>query len=55
MTLAEQVAGRSRRVMFFTHLPADTAESVLSDLRSAFRGSGLHYWVVPVSSFGHLD
>jgi hypothetical protein len=55
MTLAEQVAGRSRRVMFFTHLPVDAAASVLDDLRRAFRGSGLHYWVVPVPSFGHLD
>jgi len=55
MTLAEQVAGHSRRVMFFTHLPVDVAASVLDDLRRAFRGSGLHYWVVPVPSFGHLD
>jgi hypothetical protein len=55
MTLAEQVAGRSRRVLFFTHLPTDTAAAVLADLRRDFRGSGLHYWTVPVASFGHLD
>ncbi|MGB5835093.1 MAG: DUF3240 family protein [Thiohalocapsa sp.] len=55
MTLAEQVAGRSRRVMFFTHLPAAIAHTVLDDLRAAFAGSGLHYWVAPVSGFGQLD
>jgi hypothetical protein len=55
MTLAEQVAGRSRRVMFVTHLPSETAKALLDDLRTAFAGSGLHYWVVPVADFGHLD
>jgi hypothetical protein len=55
MTLAEQVAGRSRRVMFVTHVPSDTANALLEDLRTAFVGSGLHYWVVPVRDFGHLD
>jgi len=55
MTLAEQVAGGSRRVMFVTHLPSDTAKALLDDLRSAFAGSGLHYWVVPVADFGHLE
>jgi hypothetical protein len=55
MTLAEQVAGRSRRVMFFMHLPEATAGLLLADLRAAFKGSGLHYWLVPVLDFGHLD
>ncbi|MCF7991204.1 MAG: DUF3240 family protein [Thiohalocapsa sp.] len=55
MTLAEQVAGRSRRVMFFMHLPAQTAAQLLDDLRHAFAGSGLHYWLLPVSESGHLD
>ena len=55
MTLAEQVAGRSRRVMFLLHLRNDTASALLHDLRQAFRGSGLHYWVVPVLEGGRLD
>lgn len=55
MTLAEQVAGRSRRVMFITHLPAPSAHAVLAALRQSFRGSGLHYWVTPVLESGHLD
>ena len=55
MSLAEQVAGRSRRVMFVTHVPSDTAQALLEDLRTAFAGSGLHYWVVPIADFGRLD
>ncbi len=55
MTLAEQVAGRSRRVMFFTHLPEATARSVLAGLRESFKGGGLHFWLVPVGEFGHID
>ncbi|MGB5737045.1 MAG: DUF3240 family protein [Thiohalocapsa sp.] len=55
MTLAEQVAGRSRRVMFVTHVPPETARALLDDLRTAFAASGLHYWVVPVADFGRLD
>lgn len=55
MTLAEQVAGRSRRVMFFTHLPTPVAASVLADLRTDFAGSGIHYWVVPVLEHGRLE
>jgi hypothetical protein len=55
MTLAEQVAGRSRRVMFVTHVPSATVQVLLADLRSAFPASGLHYWVLPVAEFGRLD
>ncbi|NEV60821.1 DUF3240 family protein [Thiorhodococcus minor] len=55
MTLAEQVAGRSRRVMFVIHLPTPVAASVLADLRADFPGSGIHYWVVPVLEHGRLE
>jgi len=55
MTLAEQVAGRSRRVMFLIQLSYDTAGAVLADLRKSFRGSGLHYWLMPVLEAGRLD
>ena len=54
MTLAEQVAGRSRRVMFSTYLPAVAAQAVLAGLREEFRGTGLNYWLVPVVAAGHL-
>lgn len=54
MTLAEQVAGRRRRVMFFTHLGVDEAEALLGRLRRDFAGADIHYWTTPVSAFGHL-
>jgi hypothetical protein len=54
MTLAEQVAGRSRRVLFLIQVPRETARSILYDLGQAFRGAGLHYWLLPVIEGGHL-
>lgn len=54
LTLAEQVTGRSRRVMFLIELPEEVAERVLGDLAEAFHGSGLHYWINPVIRAGHL-
>lgn len=54
MTLAEQVAGRSRRVMFLIQLPDEALTEVLAGLRSQFAGSGLHYWVLPVAEAGRL-
>jgi hypothetical protein len=55
MTLAEQVAGRSRRVLFLIALPQVEADQVLADLGGAFAGTGLHWWLVPVLSAGRLD
>jgi hypothetical protein len=55
MTLAEQVAGRSRRVLFLVALPQPVAERVLADLGVAFAGTGLHWWLLPVLAAGRLD
>ncbi|KAA6185329.1 DUF3240 domain-containing protein [Thiohalocapsa marina] len=54
MTLAEQVAGRSRRVMFFMHLPEPVARTLIAALGEGFKGSGIHYWLVPVLEIGRL-
>lgn len=54
MTLAEQVAGRSRKVLFFSYLPAATVDRLLLGLSESFPGSGLHYWVTAVHAAGHL-
>lgn len=54
MTLAEQVAGRSRRVLFLIRVPAQTARAILDDLAGAFRNAGLHYWLLPVIEGGPL-
>jgi hypothetical protein len=54
MSLSEQVAGYQRRTLFLIHMPADRASSFLEDLARAFRGSGLHWWTVPVVDTGVL-
>ena len=55
MSLAEQVAGRRRQVLFMVHLEADAAALLLDALCAAFRGSGMHYWLVPATAAGHID
>jgi len=54
MILAEQVAGRSRRVLFLVQVPAETARAIVDDLSRNFRGVGLHYWLLPVIEGGPL-
>jgi hypothetical protein len=54
MILAEQVAGRSRRMIFVTHAPSDTAKVLLDDLCTAFAGNGLHYSEIPIADFRRL-
>jgi hypothetical protein len=55
MTLAEQVAGRCRQQLFQLHLPRVDAQALLSDIKQVFRGSGMHYWLLPVIDAGHVD
>ena len=55
MSLAEQVAGRSRRVMFLLELPEPVARALLEAVRADFSGSGLHYWLLPMLAAGHID
>ena len=55
MSLAEQVAGRRRQLLFQLYLPCAKCRVLLSDLRNKFHGSGMHYWLTPVLEAGHLD
>lgn len=55
LTTAEQVAGRSRQVMFSMHLSEPVANQLIAAARSAFRGSGMHYWITPVLATGHIE
>jgi hypothetical protein len=54
MTIAEQVAGRSRRVLFVLLLPGQIARQVLRDLGKDFRDSGIHSWTLPALEHGRL-
>lgn len=55
MTLAEQVAGRRRQILFQMHLPSTEANRLLEGIKHEFHGSGMHYWLLPILASGHLD
>lgn len=55
LSLAEQVAGRRRQVLFQLHLELVTARRLLDDLRQEFRGSGMHFWLTPLLDSGHVE
>ena len=54
-SLAEQVTGRQRRIMFHVHAAPEVIEGLLSDLNQAFRGSRLHFWRLPLRAAGTLE
>lgn len=54
MSLAEQVAGKRRQVLFQLHMPCVDARDLLALIKSEFSGSGMHYWLQPVVESGHL-
>ncbi len=55
MSLAEQVAGRRRQVLFQTHLPREVADEIIAAVRNEFSGSGMHFWLLPVLASGHVE
>jgi hypothetical protein len=55
MSLAEQVAGRRRQVLFQWHMPLPDARVVLAAIKQDFGGSGMHFWLLPVLDAGHLE
>ncbi len=54
MSLAEQVAGRQRKILFQTHLPEPQALALVEALKRDFRNCGIHYWLTPLLAGGHL-
>jgi hypothetical protein len=54
MSLAEQVAGKRRQVLFQLHMPCTEARELLQSIKRQFAGSGMHYWLQPVLESGHL-
>lgn len=54
MSLAEQVSGRRRQMVFQLRLSQAQAEAVVSGLKQSFGNSGLHFWLTPVLECGHL-
>ena len=54
LSLAEQVAGRQKRLRFQIAIRADELTPFLDRLKQDFQGTGLHYRVVPFVDSGHL-
>ncbi|CCE02422.1 DUF3240 family protein [Bradyrhizobium sp. STM 3809] len=54
-TPAEQVKGHADAVAVSIVLQEKDVERLLERLRSAFAGTKLVYWAVPVTAFGSID
>ena len=55
MSLSEQVAGKRRQVLFQFYLSQSDARELLKRIKHDFRGSGMHFWLLPVLDSGHVD
>jgi hypothetical protein len=55
MTLAEQVAGRRRQILFQLYLPYSEARALLEALKRDFHGSGMHFWLLPLLDSGYVE
>lgn len=55
LSLAEQVTGRRRKVLFTIHTECDRMQGIIETLKQDFAGAGLHYWVVPLLEAGRID
>jgi Protein of unknown function (DUF3240) len=54
LSLAEQVAGRRKRLRFQIAIGSEELGPFLDRLKQDFQGSGIHYRVVPFVESGHL-
>jgi hypothetical protein len=54
LTVAEQVTGRKKQVMFQVHTGCAEARRVVAKLGEDFRGAGLHYWIAPLVEAGPI-
>jgi len=52
---AERVKGHADEVLVRTVLRAHDAAKLLERLKTAFAGSRLVYWIMPVTEFGAID
>jgi hypothetical protein len=54
-TTAEQVKGHADEVLVRTILERQDAARLLARLKTAFAGSRIVYWIMPVMDFGVID
>ncbi|MBL4601603.1 MAG: DUF3240 family protein [Emcibacteraceae bacterium] len=54
MSIAELVTGKSKRVMFQTHVPENIAKNILTRLKKTFASRDIHYMIRPLIDAGNL-
>jgi len=54
LSIAEQVTGRQRKMRFQMYIDKDHVSVLLNKIKADFRGTGLHYWIVPVLEHGEI-
>ncbi len=54
LSSAEQVSGRQRRQQFQVQIRRDAVDTFLDNAGKSFGTAGIRYWVLPLSSCGHL-
>jgi len=54
LTLAEQVTGRKRQIMFQVHAGCAEVRGLVAQVGETFRGAGLHYWIAPLIEAGPI-
>ncbi len=54
LSLAEQVTGRKKQVMFQVHAGCAEVRALVAQLGEAFQGAGLHYWIMPLIEAGPI-
>jgi hypothetical protein len=54
LSIAEQVAGRQRRIQFEVQMPLAVVDQFLEDASAALGNTAIRYWVLPLLAAGHL-
>ncbi|MFZ2725309.1 MAG: DUF3240 family protein [Methylococcaceae bacterium] len=52
LSLAEQVSGRQKKIRFQMIIDAKGLADLLAQLQEKFSGSGISYWVFPITESG---
>ena len=54
-SLIEQVEGRKKQIMFQIHIASKLENIFIDNLKQSFKGTDIHYWLVPVTAAGNLS
>lgn len=55
LTLIEQVEGRKKHIKFEVHISVDFQDVIIKDLEENFKGTKIHFWIVPLIMAGRLS